>query len=254
LSITRQDLLLHLNTLLRPSLFKDYAPNGLQIEGKNQIIRIATAVTASQCVIDEAIKAGADALLVHHGYFWNGENPTLVGSKKSRIASLMRHDINLFAYHLPLDAHEVLGNNVQLAERLGIHWRGTLADDSSKIGLVFYGDLSSPMTPTALKQLLKAQLSHDPLWIAGTSDQIKTLAWCTGAAQDYLSYAIDAGVDAFITGEVSERTYHLAKENGIHFFAAGHHATERYGIQALGRHLAETFSVSHIFIDEPNPV
>lgn len=255
MTISIKDLTIYINTLLKPELFKDYAPNGVQVEGKSRVSKIVTAVTASLNIINQAIQHKADVLLVHHGYFWPGESPVITGIKKQRIAALLHNDVNLLAYHLPLDAHDVYGNNVELAKLLGIKVKGTLDKVGSKPGLVFYGEFVHAMTLGALSNLLIKTLGREPLIIDGRHDkQIKTISWCTGAAQDAMQYAIDAGLDAFLTGEVSERSYHQAMESGICFIAAGHHATERYGIQALGQHLADKFNLQHEFIDEDNPV
>lgn len=242
-----------LTSLLKPEQFNDYCPNGLQVEGRGQINRIVTGVTACQALIDAAVNAQADMLLVHHGYFWRGEDQSITGLKKSRIQSLLRHDISLFAYHLPLDAHSEFGNNVQLARVLGIDVDGVL-DDASRNPIVFSGSLSPVLDFTALKHRITDRLQREPLAIEGRSEEIKTIAWCTGAAQNYIELAVTAGVDAYLTGEVSEPTVHIAREAGLHFFSAGHHATERYGVQALGKHLAGKFSIDHQFIDIDNPV
>lgn len=252
--VTRAQLQTFLAELLKPELFKDYCPNGLQVQGNAKVERIATAVTASQLVINQAIAYKADALLVHHGYFWPGEPAPIVGIKYQRIAALIKHDINLFAYHLPLDAHQIIGNNVQLAKLLNLTIKGTLDGNSQKPGLVFYGSLAQPLTAADFAKQIAVALQREPLHIAGSKPSLKTIAWCTGGAQDYLQLAVDNEIDAFITGEASERTYHLAKEADVHFFGAGHHATERFGIQALGELLADKFALQHVFLDEDNPV
>jgi len=254
MTINIKDLTTYINALLKPELFKDYAPNGMQVEGKTKVKKIVTAVTASLNIINQAIKQKADVLLVHHGYFWPGESPVITGIKKQRIAELLNHDINLLAYHLPLDAHATYGNNTELAKLLGIQVKGTLDSIGNKPGLVFYGEFAHAISVSDIKTLLAKKLGREPLIIDGGNKSIKTIAWCTGAAQDAVQYAIDADLDAFLTGEVSERSYHQAMESNICFIAAGHHATERYGIQALGQHLADKFNVEHIFIDEDNPV
>lgn len=240
----------YLNQLLASQQFTDYAPNGLQVAGKSTIVRLATAVTASANVIDKAIAIKADALLVHHGYFWRGENPCLVGYKQQRIKALLQHDMNLFAYHLPLDAHAKLGNNVQLGQQLGL--LNIEAVDAQS--LLWRAQLAEPLSLDAFGQQLGRQLQREPLLIAGHTQSISSIAWCTGAAQDMIEQAAELGVDAYLSGEVSERTYHSAKELRIHYIAAGHHATERYGVQALGQHLQQQFSLFHQFIDETNPV
>lgn len=254
MSIKRNDLMQYLNELLQPEKFKDYCPNGLQVEGADNIKKIVTGVTASQALIDAAIAEKADAVLVHHGYFWRGENECITGIKRKRIQSLLSHDINLIAYHLPLDNHEVFGNNVQLAEVLGLKIESGLSPaDPSVPGLI--GRLPRPMPARAFSAWLGECLQREALHLGPDEEQmIETIAWCTGGAQGYIQYAIDAGVDAYLTGEVSEPSHHLAVETGTHFFSAGHHATERYGAKALGEHLAEKHDLEVQFIDIDNPV
>ncbi|WP_115719024.1 Nif3-like dinuclear metal center hexameric protein [Gallaecimonas mangrovi] len=249
----RQHLLSYLDDLLSVRLFKDYAPNGLQVEGAEEVTRVMTGVTASQALIDEAISWGADLLLVHHGYFWKNESPTITGMKAKRIKSLLAHDINLAGYHLPLDAHPGLGNNAQLARLLDIEVHSGLDDELGR-ALVLKGKLPVAMNAVDFCAFIEAKLGRAPLHLPGGPSRIETVAWCTGGAQDYLDLAADAGVDAFISGEVSERTTHIAAERGIHYFAAGHHATERGGIKALGEHLADHFNLDVRFVDVPNPV
>lgn len=249
MAISRLDLDAYLKNLLKVDEFSDYCPNGLQIEGSLTIERIVTGVTASQRLIDEAIAHNAQAILVHHGYFWKGENQAITGIKRSRIATLLEHDISLFAYHLPLDAHETLGNNAQLAKDLGWNIRGKLPKS-----FALYGRVDGMETGATLQRKLSEALDFDVQHIGEQNDEIETVAWCTGAAQDELERAIDAGVDAFVSGEISERTVHLALESGVHYFAAGHHATERGGVKALGSHLAQKFDVDVQFIDLPIPV
>lgn len=244
-------LISYVNELLQINRFRDYCPNGLQVEGRKTVSRIVSGVTASQALIDRAVNESADLLLVHHGYFWKNEDACITGMKRNRIARLLQHDINLAAYHLPLDAHNVFGNGAQLAKVLGITVTGNLTDDAE---LVFYGELPLPMNVNELSEHISNRLGREPFAIDARSQPIKTIAWCTGGAQGYIDHAVRANADAFITGEVSEQTYHVAMEMRIDFFAAGHHATERYGVQALGEHLAEKFGIEHIFIDVPNPV
>jgi dinuclear metal center YbgI/SA1388 family protein len=253
MSIKRNDLMQYLNVLMQPEKCKDFCPNGLQIEGKSDIKKIVTGVTASQALIDLAIAEQADAILVHHGYFWRGENECLTGIKKKRIQAVLAHDINLIAYHLPLDNHQEFGNNAQLAKVLGLTIEsGLCPTDSSVPGLM--GRLSKPMSARDFSALISKCLNREPLHLGLDKDDIiETIAWCTGGAQGYMKYAVDAGVDAYLTGEVSEPSHHLAVETGTHFFAAGHHATERYGARALGQHLAEKFDVEVCFIDVDNP-
>lgn len=246
-------LMEYLNKLLQPELFQDYCPNGLQVAGRTEILRLVTGVTASQALLNQAEHFNADVILVHHGYFWHGEDPCIVGIKRARLATLMKHDVNLIAYHLPLDAHDHFGNNIQLAKILNFITDGNFIDDN-KVALGRFGHLEVPMTGVQFTKHVKKHLRREPLYIAGNSPVIRSIAWCTGAAQDYISEAARVGVDAYLTGEVSERTVHFAREAGIHFFAAGHHATERYGVMALGEHLAEQFNLKHRFIDVDNPV
>lgn len=244
------ELLDYNSSLLQTSLYKDYSPNGLQIEGKSEVQRIATAVTASQSVIDAALAWGADALLVHHGYFWRNEDAPIVGIKKRRIARLLASEVSLIAYHLPLDAHEILGNNAQLAGVLEIEPQRRVGEQN----LLNLGMLSRAKDLAELTQWISERLHRVPQVVAGDGREIKTVAWCTGGAQGYFEQAILQGADAYLTGEISEQSFHLAQESGVAFIAAGHHATERYGIQALGVHLAERFQLQHKFFDQDNPV
>ncbi len=242
-----------LDELLQPTSISDYCPNGLQVEGRAQISRLVTGVTASQALLDAAVAADADAILVHHGYFWKGENPCIRGIKKRRLATLLAHDISLLAYHLPIDLHPQFGNNAQLAARLGISIEGGLEPDNPRsIGL--YGRLAAPLTAIQLADLLEQTLGRRPEHIEGGPALIERVGWCTGAAQGYIGQAIDRGLDAYISGEISEPTVHDAREGQVHYFAAGHHATERYGVQAVGEYLSETLGIEHRFIDIANPV
>ena len=245
---SRKDILQKLNEWLEPERFKDYCPNGLQVEGRETVETLVTGVTASQELIEAAIAAGADMLLVHHGYFWKGEDPCIRGMKKRRLELLLDNDINLVAYHLPLDEHPVYGNNRQLAEVLGIEGAAPLE------GLVWSGDLPQAMTPEQLAQHLAEKLGREPLRVGAGKSRIRRIGWCTGAAQGFIDTAADADLDAYISGEVSEPTTHIARERGIHYYAAGHHATERYGVRALGNALAKEFGLQHRFIDCHNPV
>lgn len=250
--IERNLLLQEIEQFLNVNAISDYCPNGLQVEGTSQIQRIVSGVTASQALIDAAIELNADAILVHHGYFWKGEDQRIIGMKQRRIKALLTHDINLLAYHLPLDVHPLVGNNVQLAQRLGLTVTGPLQPDNPRnVGLI--GELDVPLSAHEFAQRIEKALDRAPL-VIDHQQPIKRVAWCTGGAQGYIEHAIAAGVDAYITGEVSERTFHEAQENGISFFAAGHHATERYGVQALGEWLAERFGIEHHYIECPNPV
>jgi len=251
--ITRTECLSYIETLLEPARFQDYCPNGLQVAGKEQINTLITGVTASQALIDAAIDLQADAVLVHHGFFWRGEDPRVIGIKQRRLKQLLMHDINLIAYHLPLDAHPALGNNVQLAALLDIEVDGRIAGTGDPaIGLC--GCLASPTSVPEFTDLLRQRLGREPLVIPGHNRPITTIGWCTGAAQGYIEQAAELGLDAYLSGEVSEQTAHLARELGIHYFAAGHHATERYGVAALGAHLADQFEIQHQFLDIDNPV
>lgn len=253
LSIARGDLINYLDELLNVSSFSDYAPNGLQIEGKENISLICSAVTASQDVIEKAKSLAADALLVHHGYFWKNEPNVLVGMKKKRIASLLRSDINLLAYHLPLDCHPEIGNNALLARRFQLKkvCGHTIQNTPN---LLWSGELVKPQSFQEFLVFLEKSFGRvvQAVQAAGIP-AIKRIAWCTGAAQDLIEAAAGLAVDAFISGEVSERTYYQAKELGIHYFACGHHATECDAIQVLGNHLAERFGIKHLYIDVENP-
>lgn len=236
--------------ILQVDQFKDYCPNGLQVEGRSQVAKIVTGVSASLDFLNAAKEAGADAVLVHHGYFWKNEDHCVVGMKRNRIKFLLDNEISLLAYHLPLDAHPELGNNVQLAKLLGIN----MDPSSSNQSLVKHGSLTAAQTLASFSDFIRLQLRRAPLVIGDLNRTVKTVAWCTGGAQNYISEAIEFGVDVFISGEVSEQTVHIARESGVAYIAAGHHATERYGVKALGEHLAEKFGLHHEFIDIDNPV
>ena len=251
--ITRQELTEYLHNYLDCARFNDYAPNGLQIEGMPKIGTICTSVTASLEVIREAVKSKADALLVHHGYFWRGEDPVIEGMKRKRIAELLRHDINLLAYHLPLDCHPELGNNACLGKLFELQ---AISSHSVKNtpDLLWSGYFADSKSHDDMLAFLTQKLQRTPLHIVGNDKPIKHVAWCSGAAQDFIEQALALGVDAYISGEVSERTFYQAQEMGIHYFSCGHHATERFGIEALGKHLATQFNLQHHFIDSLNPV
>ncbi|EKG36299.1 Nif3-like dinuclear metal center hexameric protein [Pseudomonas syringae] len=237
---------------LNSARIQDYCPNGLQVEGRPQVMRIVSGVTASQALLDAAVDAQADLVLVHHGYFWKGENPCVVGMKQRRLKTLLKHDISLLAYHLPLDVHPEVGNNVQLARQLDITVEGPLDPENPRVvGLI--GSLSEPMTARDFARRVQDALGREPLLIEG-SQMIRRVGWCTGGGQNYIDQAVLEGVDLFLSGEASEQTFHSARENDISFIAAGHHATERYGVQALGDYLARRFALEHIFIDCPNPI
>ena len=251
--IALSDLSNYLNQYLEINNFNDYAPNGIQVEGCETIKKIILGVTACQALLDRAVIEKADLILVHHGYFWKGESSIITGIKKSRLKTLLNNNINLLAYHLPLDCHPIVGNNIQLAKQLNINNINRHTIDNIP-GLVCTGELNKAISGDDFANILKTQLDQAPLYIPAEKKLIKNIAWCTGAAQDLLQTAIDLNADAYITGEVSERTVHLAREAGIHFYSAGHHATERYGIQALGEHLSQQFPIDIKYIDIPNPV
>lgn len=238
------------DSLLTPTSFNDYCPNGLQVEGDRRIKVIVSGVTASLALIKSAAEQNADAILVHHGWFWKGENPCLRGTKGARVRALLRHGIHLFAYHLPLDVHPEVGNNAQLGQHLG--WSTTGRGGESN--LIAWHDFETPRGVQSLGETLQAALMHTPVVVGPTDQAIRRIAWCTGAAQDMIETASRLGADAFVSGEISERTTHLARELGITYFAAGHHATERYGVQALGQRAALALGLTHVFVDDPNPV
>ena len=249
------DLNNYLNSLLQPERFSDYCPNGLQVEGKQEINKIATGVTASMALLEAALQANADAVLVHHGYFWRGESLPITGIKKRRIQFLLQHDINLFAYHLPLDAHETLGNNVMLAKQLGLTI--TSKAGTGKTGekeMLLLAELNPTQSLQTFANLVEAKLARKPQVIGDLAKTVKTIALCTGAAQGYIEQAVAANADVYVSGEISEQTVHVARESGMSYISAGHHATERYGIRELGEHLAQKFGLQHAFIDIDNPV
>jgi dinuclear metal center YbgI/SA1388 family protein len=236
--------------ILQVECFRDYCPNGLQVEGKQEVKKIVTGVTASMDLLHAAHVAGADLILVHHGYFWRNEDARVIGMKRARLKFLLEHDINLLAYHLPLDAHTEYGNNVQLAKKLGFQLEGWAGEQN----IIAYGTIAAPVSLQQLGAHIHKQLNREPLLIGEPNKLVKRIAWCTGAAQDYIEQAIALGVDVFLSGEISERTVHLARESGVAYVAAGHHATERYGVKALGKHLAAHFNLAYEFIDIDNPV
>jgi dinuclear metal center YbgI/SA1388 family protein len=232
--------------------FRDFCPNGLQVEGRSQIKTLVTGVTASVALIEAALREDADAVLVHHGYFWRGEDARVVGPKQRRLKLLLARDLNLFAYHLPLDMHVELGNNAQLARQLGLLAQSRFGDDD----LGWLGIASQPEIKSVgdLARLVEERLGRAPLVIGDPAQPLGKIGWCTGAAQNLLGEAIAAGATAYLSGEISEPTVHLARETGTAYLACGHHATERYGVQAVGAHLAERFGIRHLFIDIANPV
>ena len=240
----------YIGSLLEISRFRDYSPNGVQVEGKAEIRRIATGVTASQRLLEAATAWGADAILVHHGYFWRNEEQSVTGIKKRRIAHLLQHDVSLLAYHLPLDAHPELGNNAQLARRLGLQAQGRFGEQD----IAWHGELQLPQSLSQFSMHITQTLQRTPLVIGDTNRILRRIAWCSGGAQSYFEQAVALGVDAFLTGEISEQNVHIAEESGVAFIAAGHHATERYGVQALGENLARQFKIEHRFFDIDNPV
>lgn len=248
------ELVSYVDDLLEVDRFSDYCPNGLQVEGSATVGKLVSGVTASLALIEAAIDARADAIVVHHGYFWRGEDARVTGMKKQRLRRLLDSDTSLLAYHLPLDAHPLYGNNARLGEQLGLVVEGTFGGGSEPaIGL--HGRLARPVAAKEFARQVGEALGREPLLVAGAGEDalVDTVAWCSGGAQGYIEQAVALGVDAYLTGEVSEQTVHVARECGIQFVAAGHHATERYGALALGRHLAENFSLEHEFIDIDNP-
>jgi dinuclear metal center YbgI/SA1388 family protein len=240
----------YIGSLLEVSRFRDYCPNGVQVEGRPGVLRIASGVSASQQLLEAATAWGADAILVHHGYFWRSEDASISGIKKRRIAHLLQHDVSLLAYHLPLDAHPELGNNAQLAQRMGWMEQGRFGEQD----IASFGAPAQTQTLAQLGTQLAEKLGRTPQIIGEPSSSVKRIAWCSGAAQSYFEQAIALGVNAFITGEISEQNVHVARETGVAFIAAGHHATERYGVMALGEHLAKHFGIEHRFFDQDNPV
>ncbi|MBB1280507.1 Nif3-like dinuclear metal center hexameric protein [Pseudoalteromonas sp. SR41-1] len=241
-----------LNDILKPHLIKDFCPNGLQVEGKNEIKKIVTGVTASQALIEAAIEQQADAILVHHGFFWKGESQPITGMKKRRIGALLANDINLFGYHLPLDIHPAVGNNAQLAKLLDIDIETGLEPTSNSVAMK--GRLKTPLSGEDFADKIAKVLNRTPLTSLVRSAKIETIALCTGGGQGYIDLAADQGIDAYLTGEASEQTIHSSREQNIDFFAAGHHATERYGVKALGELLAQEHGFDVTFIDIDNPV
>jgi len=251
-AIARDELAGHLARTLDITRFRDYCPNGMQVEGRSAIRTVVTGVTASRALIEAAIAEGADAILVHHGYFWRGEDARVVGPKHQRLKLLLTHDINLFAYHLPLDMHPELGNNAQLGRRLGLMPQGRFGEDD----LGWTGAPADPAVRTVgdLARVVAERLGREPLVIGDPAQALGTIGWCTGAAQNMLGDAVAAGVSTYLSGEISEPTVHLARETGAAYLACGHHATERYGVQAVGEHLASRFGIRHLFVDIGNPV
>jgi dinuclear metal center YbgI/SA1388 family protein len=251
--VSLKQLVNYCDQLLESDSYQDYCPNGLQIEGVAEVNKIVSGVTASQALIDAAVEQHADLLLVHHGFFWKSESPVITGIKKNRIKQLLDHDISLLTYHLPLDGHAELGNNAQLAKL----WNVTVTQrfgHGPNGGIAMVAEMEEAMDIESFKQMISHSLGREVLHLEGGPGRVKHFAWCSGGAQDYLQQAAELDIDLFISGEVSESTYHLALEEGIHYLAAGHHATERLGVKALGEHLAQRFSIQHQYIDIDNPV
>jgi dinuclear metal center YbgI/SA1388 family protein len=251
-TINRNELVEYIGQLLNIARYRDYCPNGLHVEGREQIGALVTGVTASRALIEAALDLKADAILVHHGYFWRGEDPRIVGPKHQRLKLLMSLDINLLAYHLPLDMHPELGNNAQLAKMLGLTPQARFGED--ELGWLGVSADAGVKTVGDLARVVERALNRVPLLIGDPAQSLGQIGWCTGAAQNLMSDAIAAGATAYLSGEISEPTVHLARETGVAYLACGHHATERYGVQALGQHLAERFGVEHHFVDVDNPV
>ena len=248
-----QDIIQWCDQTLKSPEFKDYAPNGLQIEGKTEVRKILAAVTASQDAIDAAIRENADLLLVHHGYFWKGEAYPITGMRGKRIKSLIQHDISLLAYHLPLDSHPSLGNNAAIADLLKLELIEAL-DPSERHSIGNTGYLNQPMPVEEFKKFVSEKLKFDAIHLPADKTMIEKVGFCTGGAQDFIVKAAEQGCDAYISGEVSERTFYEAKELGVHYFACGHHATERYGVQRLGQAISEQFDIEYVYFELNNPI
>ncbi len=248
-SVQRDTLDKYLAGTLDINRFRDYCPNGLQVEGRPVLSRLVTGVTASLALLEAALERGADAVLVHHGYFWRGEDARVTGTRQRRLKLLLANELNLFAYHLPLDAHPVMGNNAQLGQLLGLSDEGRFGEQ--ELGWLGRG---KARTVGELASIVASKLGREPMLIGDPAQPIDTVAWCTGAAQGAFGEAIAAGASVYLSGEISEPTVHLARETGIAYLACGHHATERYGVQAVGKHLEKQFGIRHEFIDIDNPV
>ena len=246
----REELVGYLDGLLDSQRFKDYSPNGLQVEGAGDVRRIVAGVTANQALIDVAVQSGADTLLVHHGWFWRGEDGRVTGFRKARMQALLKHDINLLAYHLPLDGHPELGNNAQLGRFFGWASEGRFGEQD----LGWHGRVGQPMALAEMAREIAKRLNRQPLVVGDGSRRVERIAWCSGGAQGYFEEAVTLGVDAYLCGEISEHNVHLARESDVAFIAAGHHATERFGVQALAAHLVSKFELACEFVDIENPV
>lgn len=247
------ELIERLDALLDASRVKDYCPNGLQVEGRGEVRRVLCGVTASQPLLDHAVAGGYDAVFVHHGYFWKGEDGRVNGIRRQRLKTLLANDISLIAYHLPLDLHPELGNNAQLGRLMGWRPDGRFADQE----LGWIGRPAESDAPESAEQLgrsIAARLGRDPLLVGDGARKVRRVAWCTGGAQAFFEQAIAAGADLYVSGEISEQTVHLARESGVPYIAAGHHATERYGARAIAAYLGDSLGLAADFIDLPNPV
>ncbi len=246
----RDELHTYLTGLLEAPKFRDYCPNGLQVEGRADVHRVVTGVTASLELLEAAVAHRADAILVHHGWFWRSDDARITGYRRRRIALLMQENVNLYAFHLPLDGHPELGNNAALARHMGWTIDGRFGEQD----LGFTGAPSVPLTLAELAAQLETRLDRKPLIIGDPARRVSRLAWCSGGAQGYFEAAAATGAQVFVSGEVSEQTWHLARETDTAYIAAGHHATERYGVQAVGQHLSEKFGIEHLFLDIHNPI
>ncbi|MBR0568336.1 Nif3-like dinuclear metal center hexameric protein [Azoarcus sp. L1K30] len=241
----------HLDELLEVARLRDYCPNGLQVEGRAEVSKVLCGVTASQALLDAAVAGGYDAIVVHHGYFWRGEDGRVVGMRKRRLATLLGHDISLLAYHLPLDVHPQLGNNAQFAAVMGWKGEGRFADQ--ELGWIGVPETVG-VTASALAADIAERLARPPLLVGDGARKVRRIAWCTGGAQGYFEQAVLAGADLYVSGEISEQTTHIARESGVPYIAAGHHATERYGPRALADYLGAELGLKATFLDLPNPV
>ena len=252
IGVNRDDLAQFIATELQIARFRDYCPNGVQVEGRAEIKLVVSGVTASLALLNEAVRLGADAVLVHHGYFWRGEDMRVIGQKQRRLKLLLENDLSLFAYHLPLDAHLELGNNAQLAALLDLKPTGRFGDD--ELGWIGQMNHAAIRTVGELAIHIEQALGRKPLLIGSPDQPLGQIAWCTGAAQNMFDQAISAGASVYLSGEISEQTVHLARESGVAYLACGHHATERYGVRALGERIAQQFNLTHQFVDIDNPV